>query len=54
MALVTGGRLADMFGRRKIFFIGAAIFAGFSLLGGLAPNARALIAPASAWASAAA
>ena len=32
--IVTGGRLADMFGRRRLFFIGAAIFAGFSLLGG--------------------
>jgi EmrB/QacA subfamily drug resistance transporter len=44
MVLVTGGRLADMFGRRKIFFIGTAIFAGFSLLGGLAPDAGTLIA----------
>lgn len=44
MVLVTGGRLADMFGRRKIFFIGTAIFAGFSLLGGLAQNAEQLIA----------
>ena len=34
MGLVTGGRLADMLGRRKIFFIGTAIFAVFSLLGG--------------------
>ena len=25
VAIVTGGRLADMFGRRRIFFIGAAI-----------------------------
>ena len=31
MVLVTGGRLADMFGRRRVFFIGTAIFA-FSLL----------------------
>jgi len=44
MVLVTGGRLADMFGRRKIFFIGTAVFAGFSLLGALAPNADTLIA----------
>ena len=44
MVLVTGGRLADMFGRRKIFFIGTAIFAVFSLLGGLAQNAEQLIA----------
>ena len=34
--IVTGGRLADMFGRRKVFFIGTAIFSIFSLLGGLA------------------
>lgn len=44
MVLVTGGRLADMFGRRKVFFIGTAIFAGFSLLGALAPDADTLIA----------
>ena len=43
MGLVTGGRLADMLGRRKIFFIGTAIFAGFSLLGAIAPNAPLLI-----------
>jgi EmrB/QacA subfamily drug resistance transporter len=36
--IVTGGRLADRFGRRFIFFVGAAIFAGFSLLGGLATD----------------
>jgi EmrB/QacA subfamily drug resistance transporter len=41
--IVTGGRLADMFGRRKIFFIGAAIFSIFSLLGGLAPNTWILL-----------
>ena len=44
MVLVTGGRLADMFGRRRIFFIGTAIFAGFSLLGAIAPSAIWLIA----------
>ncbi len=43
MGLVTGGRLADMLGRRKIFFIGTGIFAGFSLLGAIAPSALALI-----------
>jgi MFS family permease len=42
--IVTGGRLADLFGRRRIFFIGSAIFAGFSLLGALAPSAAWLIA----------
>ena len=30
MAIVSGGRLADMFGRRRIFFIGSALFAAFS------------------------
>ncbi len=44
MAIVTGGRLADLFGRRRAFFVGSALFAGFSLLGGLAPNAIFLIA----------
>jgi EmrB/QacA subfamily drug resistance transporter len=42
--IVTGGRLADMFGRRNIFFAGAAIFAGFSLLGGVAQGDIWLIA----------
>ena len=42
--IVTGGRLADMFGRRRIFFVGAGIFAVFSLLGGLAPNIGVLLA----------
>jgi EmrB/QacA subfamily drug resistance transporter len=41
--IITGGRLADMFGRRRIFFIGAAIFTVFSLLAGAAPNAELLI-----------
>lgn len=36
VCIVTGGRLADMYGRRQIFFIGSAIFALFSLVGGLA------------------
>ncbi|MCP4383788.1 MAG: MFS transporter [Hyphomicrobiales bacterium] len=36
--IVTGGRLADMFGRRVAFFIGSAIFATFSVVGGLAPD----------------
>jgi EmrB/QacA subfamily drug resistance transporter len=44
MAIVTGGRLADLFGRRRAFFVGSALFAVFSLLGGLAPSAIFLIA----------
>jgi len=43
MGLITGGRLADMLGRRKIFFVGLPIFAGFSVLGALAPSADVLI-----------
>jgi EmrB/QacA subfamily drug resistance transporter len=42
--IVTGGRLADMFGRRNAFFLGAAIFAVFSAAGGAAPNEAILIA----------
>jgi EmrB/QacA subfamily drug resistance transporter len=44
MAIVTGGRLADMLGRRRIFFIGAVIFAVFSALGGVAQDIQWLIA----------
>jgi EmrB/QacA subfamily drug resistance transporter len=44
MAIVSGGRLADMFGRRRIFFIGSALFAGFSALGAVAPDLGVLIA----------
>jgi EmrB/QacA subfamily drug resistance transporter len=42
--IVTGGRLADMFGRRRIFFIGAVIFALFSVVGGMAPSVGVLLA----------
>jgi EmrB/QacA subfamily drug resistance transporter len=48
--IVTGGRLADMFGRRRIFFIGAAIFAGFSALAGAAQSPGWLIAARAAMA----
>lgn len=41
--IVTGGRLADLFGRRRVFFAGAAIFALFSLAGGAAQSAGWLI-----------
>ncbi len=44
VAIVTGGRLADMFGRRRIFFIGAGVFATFSLIGGFAPDIWLLLA----------
>jgi EmrB/QacA subfamily drug resistance transporter len=42
--IVTGGRLADLFGRRRAFFIGTAIFATFSVLGGAAQTEAELIA----------
>ncbi len=41
---VTGGRLADLLGRRRIFVVGAGIFAVCSLAGALAPNIAVLIA----------
>jgi EmrB/QacA subfamily drug resistance transporter len=41
--IIAGGRLADMFGRRKMFFIGSAIFAGFSVLAGAAHSPAWLI-----------
>jgi len=44
VAIVTGGRLADMYGRRRIFAIGCAIFAAFSFLGGIAPSIGVLLA----------
>jgi EmrB/QacA subfamily drug resistance transporter len=41
--IVTGGRLADMFGRRVSFFVGAGIFAAMSAVGGAAPTETFLI-----------
>jgi EmrB/QacA subfamily drug resistance transporter len=41
--IVTGGRLADMFGRRNAFFLGTAIFATMSALGGAAQTETWLI-----------
>jgi EmrB/QacA subfamily drug resistance transporter len=41
--LLSGGKLADLFGRRRIFLLGLAVFAGSSLLCGLAPSADVLI-----------
>jgi EmrB/QacA subfamily drug resistance transporter len=36
--IVTGGRLADLFGRRRIFFVGSAVFVSFSLLAAAAQS----------------
>src|SRR5436305_8980160 len=44
MLIVSGGRLADLFGRRRMFFLGTAIFTVFSILGGVAQDIDWLIA----------
>jgi EmrB/QacA subfamily drug resistance transporter len=41
--MLTGGKLADYFGRRRLFVIGLVIFTGASLACGLAPDAGFLI-----------
>src|SRR6266581_407629 len=41
--MLTGGKLADLLGRRLIFSLGLAIFTGASLACGLAPNGGFLI-----------
>jgi EmrB/QacA subfamily drug resistance transporter len=41
--MLTGGKLADMFGRRRIFLVGLAIFTVSSLFCGLANGADVLI-----------
>ncbi|MDQ0589642.1 MFS transporter [Variovorax paradoxus] len=42
--LVTGGRLGDMFGRRRMFMLGLLLFTLASAACGLAPNAELLVA----------
>jgi EmrB/QacA subfamily drug resistance transporter len=42
--LLLGGRAGDVFGRRRMFVGGVAVFTAASLLGGLAPSAGWLIA----------
>ncbi|MGH3033848.1 MAG: MFS transporter [Gaiellaceae bacterium] len=41
--MLTGGKLADLFGRRLVFILGLAIFTGSSLACGLAESADVLI-----------
>jgi EmrB/QacA subfamily drug resistance transporter len=41
--LLLGGRLGDLYGRRKIFMTGLTVFAVASLLGGLAQNEALLL-----------
>jgi EmrB/QacA subfamily drug resistance transporter len=42
--LLAGGRLADAFGRRRLFLVGLAVFTASSLLAGLADGPATLIA----------
>jgi EmrB/QacA subfamily drug resistance transporter len=42
--LLAGGRMADAFGRRRLFLIGLAVFTASSVLAGLADGAAMLIA----------
>ena len=41
--LLLGGRAADLYGRRRVFLIGLAVFTASSLLGGLAQNETWLV-----------
>ena len=41
--LLLGGRLGDLYGRRRMFMVGVSIFAVASLLGGLAGNEALLL-----------
>src|SRR6201981_2103559 len=40
--LVTGGRLGDIFGRRRLFLIGVLVFGVSSAIIGLSPNGTVL------------
>ncbi|WP_282783737.1 MULTISPECIES: MFS transporter [unclassified Nocardia] len=42
--LLLGGRLADLYGRRRVFLAGLLLFSGASLVGGLAGSAGMLVA----------
>src|SRR5947209_10171213 len=44
LGLITGGRLGDLFSRRRMFLIGVAGFPAASLLCGLAPGSASRIA----------
>lgn len=43
VCLITGGRLGDLFGRRRMFLVGMAGFTATSLICGIAPNAEILL-----------
>src|SRR5262249_10989714 len=41
--LLTGGKLGDLFGRKRIFLLGLGVFTASSLLGGFAGNETLLV-----------
>lgn len=43
VGMITGGRLGDLYGRRRMFAIGLALFTATSAACGLAPNATLLV-----------
>lgn len=42
--LLAGGRLADVFGRRRLFLLGLVVFTGASMMAGMAGSAGVLVA----------
>ena len=44
MLLITGARLGDLYGRRRMYLLGATVFTLTSLICGMAPNSATLIA----------
>lgn len=44
MLLITGARLGDLYGRRRMYLLGAVVFTLTSLICGIAPNSATLIA----------
>ncbi|MEJ3654729.1 MFS transporter [Actinomycetes bacterium KLBMP 9759] len=44
LTLITGGRLGDSYGAKRMFLVGMSVFTAASLVAGLAPNAGVLIA----------
>ena len=44
LLLITGGRLGDIFGRKRMFLIGVATFTAASIASGLAPSVGVLVA----------
>ena len=51
MMLITGARMGDLYGRRRMFLIGVFVFTAASLICGVAPGSRSSSPPGSfrAW-----